>query len=95
MFKPEQAPITDLCDRAGLDVSTFLAQTKIRVVDAALNFRNFGGKKSFSGKISTIRAFESNPMVCLLVPRKYFGTLFCLNRLTAYAISARCYLGLC
>mmetsp|Transcript_24064 Transcript_24064/g.57348 ORF Transcript_24064/g.57348 Transcript_24064/m.57348 type:complete len:211 (+) Transcript_24064:57-689(+) len=55
-------PTADLCDKAGLDVSKVPTST-VSVVDPALNFRNFGGKTGFSGKVCTIKAFESNPLV--------------------------------
>jgi hypothetical protein len=33
------------------------------VVDPALNFRNFGKRVAFSGPVTTIKAYESNPLV--------------------------------
>ena len=36
---------------------------QVKIVDPALNFRNFGGHTEFSGKIETIKAYESNPAV--------------------------------
>jgi regulator of ribonuclease activity A len=36
---------------------------QVKIVDPALNFRNFGGHTEFSGQIETIKAYESNPAV--------------------------------
>ena len=33
------------------------------VVDPALNFRNFGKRVAFAGPVTTIKAYESNPLV--------------------------------
>jgi regulator of ribonuclease activity A len=55
-------PTADLCDEAGLDVSK-IPSHKVKIVDPALNFRNFGGRTEFSGQIETIKAYESNPAV--------------------------------
>lgn len=56
-------PTADLADKAGLDVSKLPTEKNISVVDPQLNFRNFGGKTAFSGPITTIKAYESNPLV--------------------------------
>eukprot|EP00802_Teleaulax_amphioxeia_P028765 Tamp_30571.p2 GENE.Tamp_30571~~Tamp_30571.p2 ORF type:complete len:205 (+),score=39.55 Tamp_30571:48-617(+) len=55
-------PTADLCDEVGLDVSK-IPSHKVKIVDPALNFRNFGGNTEFSGEVVTIKAFESNPAV--------------------------------
>ena len=52
----------DLCDEAGLDVSK-IPSHPVKIVDPALNFKNFGGRREFSGQITTIKAYESNPAV--------------------------------
>ena len=55
-------PTADLCDEAGLDVSK-IPSHPVKIVDPALNFKNFGGRREFSGQITTIKAYESNPAV--------------------------------
>lgn len=61
-------PTADLADKAGLDVSKLPTEKNISVVDPQLNFRNFGGKTAFSGPITTIKAYESNPLVRIADP---------------------------
>ena len=60
-------PTADLCDEVGLDVSK-IPSHKVRIVDPALNFRNFGGLQEFSGQITTVKAYESNPAVKKVSP---------------------------
>ena len=36
---------------------------QVQIVDPSLNFRNFGGLTEFSGRITTVKAVESNPAV--------------------------------
>ena len=44
---------TDLCDNN---------PDKVRIAEP-ISFRDFGGRKNFSGKIHTIKCFENNPFV--------------------------------
>mmetsp|Transcript_65901 Transcript_65901/g.162221 ORF Transcript_65901/g.162221 Transcript_65901/m.162221 type:complete len:194 (+) Transcript_65901:59-640(+) len=62
-FMSAVPPTPDLCDKANLDVSKLATESKIKIVDPAMNFKNFGGKIAFHGPVSTIKAYESNPTV--------------------------------
>jgi len=53
----------DICDNQGLDVSKMPSSTKVKIIDSALSFKNFGGRSEFQGRVVTIKAYESNPLV--------------------------------
>eukprot|EP00884_Botryococcus_braunii_P004245 jgi/Botrbrau1/13821/Bobra.0056s0063.1 len=64
MYPPPDASrgaTADLCDVFVPDPVDIITQRKVQIVEPI--FRDFGGNLRFSGKISTVKCFENNPLV--------------------------------
>jgi regulator of ribonuclease activity A len=66
----EQLALADLCDEFG---------EQVRVLDASIPFRDFGGRSCFSGEVETVKCYDDNSVVKSTLAQPGEGKVSCCS----------------